>query len=143
MTRLRGELHPSVASDEHDAAPGAHHRDDERGLLTLDLGRDRAVRRFGAAIAPFAILVVGSRLLWRNVPWGVTLNGAELGLLSALIAVGLALTYRANRIINFAQADLGIVPSLLAALLILGKGWNYWFAMPLGLVAAAVLGALV
>ena len=58
-------------------------------------------------------------------------------------AVGLALTYKANRIINFAQADLGIVPALLALLLILAKGWNIWLALPLGLLAAAVLGALV
>ena len=70
-------------------------------------------------------------------------RGAELGLLSAMIAVGLALTYRANRIINFAQADLGIVPALLALLLILAKGWSIWFALPLGLLASGVLGALV
>jgi branched-chain amino acid transport system permease protein len=88
-------------------------------------------------------MLVGARILWGDAPWGVVLNGAELGLLSSMIAVGLALTYRANRIINFAQADLGIVPSLLALLLILSKGWSVWLALPLGLLASAVLGALV
>jgi branched-chain amino acid transport system permease protein len=133
VNALRGEL--------ADGADGRSTR--ERGLLALDFSRDGVLRRAAVAVAPFLVLVVGSRLVWRHVPWGVTLNGAELGLLSSLVAVGLALTFRANRIINFAQADLGIVPSLLASLLILGKGWSYWFAMPTGLVAAAVLGALV
>jgi branched-chain amino acid transport system permease protein len=96
-----------------------------------------------AAVWPLVVMLVGARILWRDVPWGVALNGAELGLLSAMIATGLALTYRANRIINFAQADLGIVPALLALLLILAKGWNIWLALPLGLLASAVLGALV
>jgi branched-chain amino acid transport system permease protein len=129
VTKLRGER--------------AGERGDERGLVALGNLRDSAVGRAASACAPLVLMLVGSRIIWRHVPLGVLLTGAELGLLSALIAVGLALTYRANRIINFAQADLGIVPSLLAVLLILGKGWSYWFALPLGLLAAAVLGALV
>ena len=129
MTKLRGE---------RAGRPG-----DERGFVALSNLREGAFGRAAAAAAPLVLMLVGSRLLWRHVPLGVLLTGAELGLLSALIAVGLALTYRANRIINFAQADLGIVPSLLAVLLILAKGWSYWFALPIGLVAAGVLGALV
>ncbi|MDQ1532285.1 MAG: branched-chain amino acid transport system permease protein livM [Actinomycetota bacterium] len=128
MIRLRGER-----------AEG----EDERGLLALGTLRDGAVGRGLAAAAPLLIMLVGTRVVWRDVPWGVTLGGAELGLLSAMIAVGLSLTYRANRIINFAQADLGIAPSLLALLLILAKGWSVWLALPLGLLAAGVLGALV
>jgi branched-chain amino acid transport system permease protein len=112
-----------------------------RGDRKARLGE--GVGHAAAAAAPLVVMLLGARLVWRNVPWGVTLGGAELGLLSAMIAVGLALTYRANRIINFAQADLGIVPSLLALLLILAKGWNLWVALPLGLVGAGVLGALV
>jgi branched-chain amino acid transport system permease protein len=129
VTKLRGELNGG--------------RGGERGFVALDSLRDSALRHAANAVAPLVILLVGSRIVWRHVPWGVVLTGAELGLLSALIAVGLALTYRANRIINFAQADLGIVPSLLAVLLMLAKGWSIWFALPLGLLAAAVLGALV
>lgn len=129
MTKLRGER--------------AGERGDERGFVAFDALRGGTVAHVASAVAPFVVMLVASRLIWHGVPWGVVLNGAELGLLSALIAVGLALTYRANRIINFAQADLGIVPSMLAVLLILAKGWSYWFALPVGLVAAGVLGALV
>ena len=129
MTRLRGEQ--------------TTQRRGERGALALGVARDGAVVRTASAAAPLLLMLVGSRLVWRHVPWGVVLNGAELGLLSALVAVGLALTYRASRIINFAQADLGVVPSLLAVLLMLAKGWSIWLAFPLGLLASAVLGALV
>jgi branched-chain amino acid transport system permease protein len=129
VTKLRGER--------------VREQGDERGFVALANLRDGALGRASAAAAPLVLMLVGSRILWRHVPWGTVLVGVELGLLSALIAVGLALTYRANRIINFAQADLGIVPSLLAVLLILAKGWSYWFALPLGLLAAGVLGALV
>jgi branched-chain amino acid transport system permease protein len=129
VTKLRGER--------------AAHGSGERGILALGVARDGAVVRTASAAAPLLVMLAGSRLMWRHVPWGVALTGAELGLLSALVAVGLALTYRANRIINFAQADLGVVPSLLAVLLILAKGWSIWLAFPLGLLASAVLGALV
>src|SRR4051794_34948573 len=40
-----------------------------------------------------------------SVPLGVYLNGVIVGSLYALIAIGIILVYRANRIINFAQAS--------------------------------------
>jgi branched-chain amino acid transport system permease protein len=60
-----------------------------------------------------------------------------------MIAFGVALIYRANRIINFAQADMGNIPASLAVLLIVGPGLPYFVALPIGLIAAAVLGVLV
>src|SRR5688572_6000330 len=66
-----------------------------------------------------------------------------IGGLTALIAFGLALIYRSNRIINFAQGDLGGVPASLAVLLIAGPGIPYFLAVPLGLVTAIAIGALV
>ncbi len=73
----------------------------------------------------------------------VLMIGAIKGLTLSLLAVGIALVYRTNRIINFAQADLGSVPGALAVSLMVGKNWGYWFAFPLGLVAAIVLGVIV
>jgi branched-chain amino acid transport system permease protein len=66
-----------------------------------------------------------------------------IGGLTALIAFGLALVYRANRIINFAAGDLGGVPAALSVLLILGPGVNYFLAVPIGLAAALALGGVV
>jgi branched-chain amino acid transport system permease protein len=65
------------------------------------------------------------------------------GLLSALIALGIVIVYRANRIVNFAAADLGAVPSTLSFLLYASLGWNVYLAAVTGLASAVVLGVLV
>ena len=46
------------------------------------------------------------------IPRAIFLNGAAIGLLYGLLGMGLILVYRANRIINFAQAQLGSVPAV-------------------------------
>jgi branched-chain amino acid transport system permease protein len=76
-------------------------------------------------------------------PIGVEIQGIVIGGLTAMVAFGIALIYRANRIINFAQGDLGGVPASVAILLIVGKGWPYPLAMGAGLVLALALGAVV
>ena len=55
-------------------------------------------------------------------PAPIFLNGASIGLLYGLLGMGLILVYRANRIINFAQAQLGAVPAVVALLLIAAQG---------------------
>jgi len=80
--------------------------------------------------------------LW-PAPFGTLLKGAALGGLYALIALGIALIYRANRIINFAQGDIGGVPASLAVLLIAVAHWPYPLGILVGLVSGVVVGALV
>lgn len=77
------------------------------------------------------------------IPHGVFLSGAVLGTLYAFIAIGLILVYRANRIINFAQAQLGAVPAVLALLLMTRQGMPYALAIPIVVVGGAVLGGVV
>ena len=84
-----------------------------------------------------------ARVAW-DVPWGVLVQGAIVGGLSALLALGLAIVWRANRVINFAAGDLGAVPATLAVLLTVstvGLGW--WAGLGVGLVTAVALGAVV
>lgn len=69
--------------------------------------------------------------------------GIVRGLTLSLLAVGIGLVYRTNRIINFAQSNLGQVPGVLSLTLIVSHSWNYWLVFPLGIVAAGVLGVLV
>lgn len=76
-------------------------------------------------------------------PNAMLFQGAVLGALSAMIAMGLVLVYRANRIINFAQGDLGAVAGVLSVSLIVGWGWPFWPALFVGLVAGVALGAVV
>ena len=109
-----------------------------RGLLN---GRPVAARALAAVGPAAAVLLV--QLVFFPVPTGVLLRGVVVGLLGALLAVGMALVYRANRIVNFAQSDLGAVPGAVAVLLITFSGLNWFLALGAGLAAAIVLGAVV
>ncbi|MBA3652853.1 MAG: ABC transporter permease [Actinobacteria bacterium] len=80
--------------------------------------------------------------LW-PAPAGVLLKGTVIGGLYSMIALGIALVYRANRIINFAQGDLGGAPAALAILLIVSKGWPYPLAIGTGLAAGLALGVVI
>ncbi|MFI5048096.1 MAG: branched-chain amino acid ABC transporter permease, partial [Acidimicrobiia bacterium] len=102
------------------------------------VGWTRWLALVGGTVAFF----VGVQLLWAP-PLGIVAQGALLGGLSALLALGLALVYRANRILNFAQGDLGAAPASLAVLLVVSSGASWLVAFTIGLVAAVVLGALV
>ena len=81
------------------------------------------------------------------VPTGVTLgiliNGAILGMLYSLLAFGLILVYRANRIINFAHAGLGLVPAVTALLLVTNRNWPYPVSLTVMLVGSALVGGVV
>jgi branched-chain amino acid transport system permease protein len=98
-------------------------------------------RRF-AWLGPLAALVLVQQLFF-PAPFGIVVNGALVGGRIALIALGIALIYRANRIVNFAQGDLGAVPATLGVMLVVAWGWSYWFGLVIGLAASIVLGVLV
>lgn len=78
-----------------------------------------------------------------SLPRGVFINGLVVGTLYALIAMGLILVYRANRVINFAQAQLGAVPAVLALLLMTIHDWPYLVVVPIALGGGALLGGAV
>ncbi|WCO65299.1 ABC transporter permease [Iamia majanohamensis] len=100
------------------------------------------VRALGpTALPPLAILAV--QLVLFPVPLGIFLRGILVGGLTALVALGMALIHRSNRILNFAQADLGGVPAVLVLMLMTAWGWSYYVAVPVGLVAALLVGGLV
>ena len=77
------------------------------------------------------------------VPAGVLVFGALIGLLYGMVALGLILIYRANRIINFAQAEMGAVAAVLAVLLIKVQHVPYLVAFAIAMVAAIASGWLV
>src|SRR5881396_1364792 len=87
--------------------------------------------------------VGGSHPLAAVVPSGIFLQGVILGMLNGLLAVGLVLIYRTNRIINFAQGELGAFAATLAAELIQRFNWPYVPAVIVSLLAAVVMSAAV
>ncbi|MBM3800245.1 MAG: ABC transporter permease [Actinobacteria bacterium] len=99
-------------------------------------------RRAIAPLTPGLVLVL-VQLVFFGVPFGAWIRGVVIGLLTALLAVGMALVYRANRVLNFAQADLGFVPAALSVGIIVFSGLPYLLGLVAGLGASIVLGALV
>ena len=99
------------------------------------------VRGVGSLVAVWAAL----EILLRNnrPPAGEFVFGAIIGLLYALLAFGLILVYRATRIINFAQAEIGSAAALLGVLLIKKDHWPYLAAFAVSMMAAMVTGFIV
>jgi branched-chain amino acid transport system permease protein len=78
-----------------------------------------------------------------SIPQGVFLFGIVIGSLYGLVAAGLILVYRANRIINFAQAEIGAVPAVFV-LIMMSKGKiPYAVALPTVIVLSAAVGFIV
>jgi branched-chain amino acid transport system permease protein len=103
----------------------------------------KVYRRVGPGLPAAAAVLAFVAAVW-HVPSGVLVQGAIIGSLTSLLALGLALVWRANRVVNFAAGDLGAVPATLAVLLMtstLALGW--WVALAAGLAVALVVGVLV
>ena len=99
------------------------------------------MRVLGPALLVFAVQLV---FLWippLSSPQ-VYVLGFTRGLLVALMATGLWLVHRANRVVNFAQADLGLLPASLSVNLVVLSGISYLVALLAGLAAALVVGAV-
>lgn len=98
--------------------------------------------RWLAAIGP-ALAILAIQLVFFPAPLGIVVRGAVVGGLTALVALGMALIHRSNRILNLAQADLGGVSAVLVVMLITAWGWSYFVAVPAGLAAGLLAGGLV
>lgn len=102
----------------------------------------KALPSWATAWAPAAVILLIQQVVW-PVSAGTFVSGAVLGGLGALIALGMALIYRANNVVSFAQADLGVLPSTMAIVVMEVWSFNYWLALAGGVAVAALLGAVV
>ena len=102
-------------------------------------------RTVATAVGLFALYLVLQFLFAGNrPPSGTFVYGGILGLLYGLVACGLILVYRANRIINFANAEIGAMCATLAVLLMKSRFQvPYWAAALIAIVVAIAAGALV
>ena len=105
------------------------------GLAPEDV---RSALKVGGGALAFLVMV---GVLYPAPPEVIFL-GVLLGSLSGLIAIGLVLVYRANRVVNFAQGSLGGLAGVLASSLIVGVHWPYFLAVAVGLAAAFAIGAV-
>jgi branched-chain amino acid transport system permease protein len=98
--------------------------------------------RGATVVTPIALVVVAQIVVF-PMPVGVWVQGVVLGLLGAMMAVGLGLVYRLNRVVNFAQGDLGSAPAVLAFGLVGLSGVNYFLGLATGFVGVVVVATAV
>ena len=72
-----------------------------------------------------------------------TINGALLGLLYALIAMGFVVIYRASKVFNFAQGELVVLGGFLQWWMVVNLGLPMVVGIPLAFVLSAVAGLLI
>ena len=97
-------------------------------------------KRSLATLGP-VLVVLGVQQVLFPVPAGVLLHGVIIGLLTSMVAVGMALIYRANRVLNFAQGDLGYLPASLSVMIVITSSVPWLVAFGAGIAVAAALGA--
>ena len=81
-------------------------------------------------------------LLAFSAPDFVLVQGLFYGLGYGLLALGLVLVYRTNRVLNFAQGQIGVIAAVFLVKLTADFKFNYWFALTLSIGLAAFVGAL-
>jgi branched-chain amino acid transport system permease protein len=108
------------------------------GVATADTAAARVLRPVGATLLFFAVIEFVFDLTASNY-----INGIALGSLYGMVAIGLILIYRTNRIINFAAVAIGAVPAVWALLLDVQDGIPYLVVLPIVLIGAPAMGAVV
>ena len=81
-------------------------------------------------------------MLALSAPNFVLVQGVFYGLGYGLLALGLVLVYRTNRVLNFAQGQIGVIAAVFLVKLTADFHFNYWFALVLSVGLAALVGAL-
>ncbi len=85
--------------------------------------------------------MIATAMLALSIPGYALLQGAITGLGYGLLAMGLVLVYRTNRIVNFAQGQIGVVGAVFMVKVHDDFGITYAAALVAGLVLAAAAGA--
>jgi branched-chain amino acid transport system permease protein len=109
----------------------------------------RVLISVGAFGLGFGFIVLGGQVILPHmsgsirVPAGQYLQGAVVGLLNALLAMGLVLIYRSNRIINFAQGELGAFAAIMTAEVYQRFRWAFLPALLFGLATAILMSMFI
>ena len=73
----------------------------------------------------------------------LVINGAAVGCIYGLVALGFVLIYKATEVVNFAQGDLMMLGAFLAYTFIGILGLPYWLGAILAVAGMAVIGGLI
>ncbi|HSK23521.1 MAG TPA: branched-chain amino acid ABC transporter permease [Egicoccus sp.] len=102
------------------AVPPSRDGSEDRPRWSERMSHEVAQHRVGIAWS-VAVVVVAAAMIAAGMDVGAMLvNGLGSGAIYALVALGIALVYRATRVLNFAQGELGTMPAFLVVLVLLG-----------------------
>ena len=148
---------PETEEQELEGLLEAAPEDDERvGAWASPLGaaaeRLRSARGVAIGVAALAFFLVG--FVWADVSLPqVLVIGIRAGAVYSLIGLGLALVYKATRVLNFAQGELGTVPAFVAYAIMVGFDWSdtgpppsasrLWWAAVIAVAVGVALAILV
>src|SRR5204863_799507 len=77
-----------------------------------------------------------------EVPFPVIVLGTIIGMTYGLLAVGLVLIYRSNRIVNFAHGEVGAFAAAVFGIAVLRWHVPYYVALPLAMALGGGVAAL-
>jgi ABC-type branched-subunit amino acid transport system ATPase component/ABC-type branched-subunit amino acid transport system permease subunit len=96
-----------------------------------------------AGVVLTVLVLIGTRVSSHRDPMGTALYGVLYGSINGLMAIGLVLTYRVTRAINFAYGSMGGLAAGIGASLYIGRGWPWPAVVALSIVLGGVIGAAV
>lgn len=73
----------------------------------------------------------------------LTLNGALLGMLYALLAMGFVLVVKGSGVINFSHGELVMIGAYFCSWLLTDVGMPFWIGVPLAALGCAAIGMLI
>ncbi|HEX6392658.1 MAG TPA: ATP-binding cassette domain-containing protein [Acidimicrobiales bacterium] len=116
--------------------------------MTARLTKDRNVDRLADRITDWRILAAAgvggllilTRVVPHEVPLGTVLYGVLYGSLNGLLALGLVLTFKVTRAINFSYGAMGGLPAGIGASIYLSHRWPWSVVVLFSLLIGAVVG---
>src|SRR3954462_823372 len=106
-------------------------------------------RPTAAGLGGFLVYLVALRLpatgayLQDKMPLAVVVIGLITGTVTALLAIGLILIYRANRFINFAYGAMGSLVGVLGLAMYKEHGFPYFVMLPIFVLIGVAVGAII
>jgi branched-chain amino acid transport system permease protein len=73
----------------------------------------------------------------------VTINGLAIGLIYALLLLGILLVYQVSLVVNFSHGQFAMIGGLGSFFLITKLGFSFWIAVFLGIIVAAIIAAII
>ena len=77
-----------------------------------------------------------------DIPSGLVVLGIVSGVTYGILAVGLVLVYRSNKVVNFAHGEIGAFGAAVCGVLVVRWNVPYWIALVAALAVSASVGAL-